>query len=44
MEQGRAARVERLQTVLRNVPAAERGAVEHALALLRAALTEATSA
>jgi DNA-binding MarR family transcriptional regulator len=41
MEQGRAARVERMEAVLRKVPPAERAAVEHALVLLRAALTEA---
>jgi DNA-binding MarR family transcriptional regulator len=43
MEKGRAERVERLQTVLHNIPAGERATVEHALTLLRAALTEATS-
>ena len=43
MERGRAARVERLEAVLRAVPTAERATVEHALTLLRAALTEATT-
>jgi DNA-binding MarR family transcriptional regulator len=43
MEKGRAARVERLEAVLRHVPNSERAAVEHALELLRAALTEATT-
>jgi DNA-binding MarR family transcriptional regulator len=42
MERGRAARVARMQTVLRNVPAAERTTVDRALVLLRAALTEAS--
>lgn len=44
MEQGRAARVERMEAVLRHVPSAERAAVERALVLLRAALTEAARA
>jgi len=43
MEQGRAARVERLQSVLRHVPAADRPTVERALQLLRAALTDAAT-
>jgi DNA-binding MarR family transcriptional regulator len=42
MEKGRAARVERMEAVLRNVPTAERGTVDQALVLLRSALTEAS--
>jgi DNA-binding MarR family transcriptional regulator len=44
MDKGRAARVERLQAVLRHVPVDERETVARALQLLRAALTEATTA
>jgi DNA-binding MarR family transcriptional regulator len=43
MERGRAARVARMETVLRAVPAAERATVERALVLVRAALTEVAS-
>jgi DNA-binding MarR family transcriptional regulator len=43
MERGRDARVERMETLLRRVPAGEQATVERALVLLRAALTEAAS-
>jgi DNA-binding MarR family transcriptional regulator len=43
MEKGRAARVERMEAVLQHVPTRDCAAVEHALVLLRAALTEAST-
>ena len=44
MEKGRAARVDVMESVLCHVPQEERATVERALALLRAALTEAANA
>jgi DNA-binding MarR family transcriptional regulator len=43
MEKGRAARVERMEAVLQHVPTRDHATVEHALVLLRAALTEAAT-